>query len=323
MLLLLIFSSVLHSQNTSKEQLVYFDDEFNVSAKEYAAFVGIAIPKDDEVDVILYHLNGKQALTGTYADKTLQKRNGVFTWFDTTGGRIAVAAFKNNIQDGIYLFWYSNKVLRDSGEFKNGSPDGLWKSWYPNGQLRMVCAYNAKALADYRKSYAQNNMGVELMQLAKPQKIGNISRVDPQQDLSPRSRRGYYASLQEKDKQFNAVFNSDGGNERPITSSENDQQVFFSHILMRYDLIKPTAVLIDGNYFSYYPNGQLKESGNYKEGHKNGFWQSWYENGKRQSVGRYEKNHEIQEWKYYNEKGELETLRRFRKDGRLLNEIKM
>ncbi|MBI2729494.1 MAG: hypothetical protein HYX40_01860 [Sphingobacteriales bacterium] len=323
LLLLLSASSALNGQSASPQQLIYFNEEFYICAKEYAQYVGIAIAKDDGTDVIAYHLNGKQAMTGTYEDKNLQKRNGAFTWFDTNGIRIAVSEFKNNIQDGLYLFWYSNKVLRDSGTFSNGSPDGLWKSWYSNGQLKMVCAYNAKVLADYKKAYARNNIGSELVQAASPQKINNLARIDPAQDIPTRSRRGYYATLQEKEKQFNTVLNSEEQDKSSGTSEENDQRIYFSHVMIRYDLIIPATVLLDGNYYSFYANGNSKETGQYFQGAKKGFWETWYENGKRKSVGRFEKNHEVQEWKYYNEKGDLAILKQFKKDGRLINEIKM
>lgn len=321
-LLLLCFSSSLFAQNNASQQIVYFDDGFNVCEKDYAYYAGILIPKEDQTDVIIYHFNGKHAFTGSYLDKTLQKRNGTFTWFDTTGVRIAVAEYKNNVQDGVYFFWYSNSVLRDSGQYKDGTPDGLWKSWYPNRQLKMICAYDAKALADYRKSYVQNNAGVELMKLAKPEKLSNLARVEPEQDVSPRLRRSYMNNLREKENQFNTIINAAA--DAPYnTSSENDQHIFFSHIIIRYDLISPSAVLLNGSYYTFYPNGQPKESGTYKEGHKTGFWETWYENGKRQSVGRYNKNHEVQEWKYYDDSGELKLIRRFKKDGRLIDEIKM
>ena len=323
--LLLIYSTQAVSQTSPGEEIVYFNEEFNTCAKEDAYYVGITINKDEETDVIVYHPNGKQALTGTYLNKNLHKRNGTFTWFDTNGIRIAVAGYKNNLQDGLYLFWYSNKVLRDSGYFNNGIPDGLWKSWYSNGQLRMICVYNARGLSDYKKTYANNNVAAELVQLAKPQKVVNLTRLDPAQDVSPRARRAYMNNLREKDNQFNSIINGGAGDEqnKSIQNTDDNQHVYFSHVIIRYDLISPATVMLDGDYYTFYYNGQQKEAGSYKEGFKKGFWETWYENSKRQSIGKYEKYHEVQEWKYYNSDGELLMVRQYKKNGRLSIEIKM
>ena len=106
--LLLIYTVNAHSQASTSPQLVYFNEEFYTCIKEDAYYVGITINKEDETDVIVYHSNGKHALTGTYLDKNLHKRNGTFTWFDTNGIRIAVTEYKNNIQDGLYFYWYEN-----------------------------------------------------------------------------------------------------------------------------------------------------------------------------------------------------------------------
>ena len=37
--------------------------------------------------------------------------------------------------------------------------------------------------------------------------------------------------------------------------------------------------LLDGEYKSFFPKGDLKEKGEFKKGLKSGQWKSWYENG--------------------------------------------
>lgn len=324
--ILLIYSVGAIAQTIPSNQLVYFNEEFNTCPKEEAFYIGIKIEKEEGTDLIVYHPNGQQALTGSYLDKKLQKKNGMFTWFDTNGVRMALSEFKNNVQDGFYFFWYSNKTLRDSGNYKNGLPDGLWKSWYPNGQLSMICVYNARALADYNNASRYNKPVTERVLPEKTPVNPYRSGTSLIQNYLPRSRRNFLYIPQENAAQpftspvtdASLAKNNLRNNNQPNNRPENQ-----SHIVFRYDLIIPSAVLLEGDYYTFYPGGQAKEQGSYKDGFKKGYWETWYENGKRQAVGRYEKNHEVQEWKYYNSDGELLMVRQYKKDGRLSNEIRM
>ena len=328
--LLLIYSTQAVSQTSPGEEMVYFNEEFTFCAKEEAFYIGLKFDKEEKTDLIVYYPNRQQALTGSFLDKKLRKKEGVFTWFDTNGVRVAVTEFKNNIQDGMYLFWYENKSLKDSGSYKYGYPDGLWKGWYADGQLSMLCVYNAKAISDYNKTSANNFRSIENIQSEKPPMTLYRSRPSYSQSYLPRTRRNpFYFPAEVVPQSTIYSISSDGANSTNTrNNTRNNNQIskipeIQLPVLLRYDLIIPAEIIYDGDYYTYYPNGQAKEQGSYKEGSKKGFWETWYENGKRKTVGKYERNHEVQEWKYYNSDGELLMVRQYKKNGRLSNEIKM
>jgi antitoxin component YwqK of YwqJK toxin-antitoxin module len=44
-----------------------------------------------------------------------------------------VPPFVNCLHHGIYMNYYQNGVLKDSGSYHEGLRNGVWQSWYPNG----------------------------------------------------------------------------------------------------------------------------------------------------------------------------------------------
>ena len=64
----------------------------------------------------------------------------------------------------------------------------------------------------------------------------------------------------------------------------------------------------NGVYRAYYPNGQLKIEGNYKDGKEDGFWTVWYENGKKKAEGNYKNGDQVGKWTIYNEDGSVKLV---------------
>ena len=58
----------------------------------------------------------------------------------------------------------------------------------------------------------------------------------------------------------------------------------------------------DGNWYTWFENGQIESEGNYKDSKKNGNWYTWFENGQIQSEANW-KDGKIDEWTRWNENG--------------------
>ena len=63
--------------------------------------------------------------------------------------------------------------------------------------------------------------------------------------------------------------------------------------------------ILDGPFEEYYPNGQLKDKGNYTNKQRNGIFKSWYENGNLLSEFHYANGIRTDTGKSYYENGEL------------------
>lgn len=307
----LLFHSILlaaGAENKQPKQVVYFNEQFIPCQKDEALYTGISIKKETGTDVILYHYNRKLALTGTYKDQTLLIKNGVFSWFDSSGTRIATIGYKNNIEHGLYLVWYPNKVLKDSGKYDNGIPDDLWKSWYANHQLKLNCTYSARKFNSFKKDWEQDKALEQIRRILSPNDITSINDSTFSANFSSHVFYPFYYNFSD-----DAEGSSRNTFERNITFTIVTSPV--SNICIRQDVMNPCFAMLDGDYIFYYPNGQVMYSGNFKSGMKNGLWEIWANTGKKKSVGMYNKNHEVGEWKYYNSKGGLLVIKRFGKDG--------
>jgi antitoxin component YwqK of YwqJK toxin-antitoxin module len=65
---------------------------------------------------------------------------------------------------------------------------------------------------------------------------------------------------------------------------------------------------------TFYDNGQLRDSGAYKMGRKDGPWKSWYKNGNLESMGAYARDAQEGEWEYYRENGTRSSKEKYVKN---------
>lgn len=84
----------------------------------------------------------------------------------------------------------------------------------------------------------------------------------------------------------------------------------YSRILTRYG--REVSFLKD-EYKSWFADGQLDDSGFYKNNQKEGIWVDWLDSGRVKSVGLYHRNWKKGIWRYYDAGGKLLYMRRFSK----------
>ena len=61
----------------------------------------------------------------------------------------------------------------------------------------------------------------------------------------------------------------------------------------------------DGEWNAYFADGKIQSQGAFKEGKRNGLAKVYFPNGQLRYEGQYENNKEIGHWKFYNEEGKL------------------
>lgn len=66
-----------------------------------------------------------------------------------------------------------------------------------------------------------------------------------------------------------------------------------------------------GPYLTYWPNGNLKDSGAYLANVQDGEWTIRYESGLTESTGRFDKGNRTGSWRFYYENGQLATLEKY------------
>ncbi|MEM0941986.1 MAG: toxin-antitoxin system YwqK family antitoxin [Bacteroidota bacterium] len=76
----------------------------------------------NKIPAIEKHENGQFSIQGTYVD---------------------------NLEEGVWSFWYENGKLEKKGIFKEGKKDGEWNYWYEDGSLKKTENYKDGKLNGY------------------------------------------------------------------------------------------------------------------------------------------------------------------------------
>ena len=196
--------------------------------------------------------------------------------------------------NGTWQSWYKNGKTCDSGRLVNNIPDGEWKFWNEKGELIAIRHYNSS----------------------------KFHRVTNEMSYFHPKRNFYYlSSLYQKNRQtalyhLSAIYSFPGSQQAARSSSLKE---FVQNNISASGFYKPVfeQCLHEGEYINYFPGGLIKDSGNYKDGLRQGKWihrisaeGEWWQ-------GAYQDGHKIKEWKYYDKKGKLQEIYVYDNSGQL------
>lgn len=133
----------LYAQDTIQ---CYFNDQLTLTNQRNAAFTGKMVQNSGEWEAFALYPDNKILMHGFFKDKKLDVKHGPYTLFYPDGKRKAFIGFKYNIPDSIFLTWYENGNLNDSGYIHENIKTGLWKTWYSNGLPESEGIYSGGAI---------------------------------------------------------------------------------------------------------------------------------------------------------------------------------
>jgi len=69
-------------------------------------------------------------------------RDGLWIFYDENGQKKSEEIYKDGKLDGLWTFWYENGQKEVEGTYKDGKKDGLGIYWYDNGQKQAEGTFN-------------------------------------------------------------------------------------------------------------------------------------------------------------------------------------
>lgn len=183
---------------------------------------------------------------------------------------------KNNLY-GLWNSWYSNGQTLDSGILQKGIPGGTWVMRFNNGLPQFIRTYSTEKWEQFQNEkirYHSKRISMPLTKLFHEDKIKaeqyitaintfcdkqNCSRPD-KEDISVR------VNANSKDHHYHPLF-------------ENG--------------------LLHGPFINYFPDGAVKDSGNYRDGLPEGLWIKWTGDKQFYWEGYYQHGAKNKEWKLY------------------------
>jgi antitoxin component YwqK of YwqJK toxin-antitoxin module len=185
--------------------------------------------------------------------------------------------------NGVWQSWYTNGNVCDSGKLVNNLPDGEWKHWNEKGELIAKRNYSASKfhrVADEMNRYHPKRHFYHLSTLYQQNKQAALFYMDAFYSF-PGNTKPKPATLKELV-------------ESNITDHNNYRPVF-------------EQCLHEGEFINYFPGGDLKDSGHYKDGLKQGKW-IHRDSAEGYWQGTYEHGMKTKEWRYYDKAGKMITI---------------
>lgn len=175
-MLLLFVVSFFYGQ-AQETTSCYFDEELSLTTKKLGVYTGTITAQGDNWEAVAFYPDGNVIMRGLYKDKKLKVKQGLYTLYYPNGNRRAFTSFTDNHADSIYMSWYSNGQLGDSGFIRQQVRTGLWKTWYSNGQIESSGSYNYGAPDGLWHWYHSNGYPAT-MEWYKDNKLQDLSCFD-------------------------------------------------------------------------------------------------------------------------------------------------
>jgi antitoxin component YwqK of YwqJK toxin-antitoxin module len=187
---------------------------------------------------------------------------------------------KENLH-GQWSSWYSNGQSLDSGLLIKGIPDGTWVTYYNDGTLQFVRTYSSTNWQKFQHEKARYH----------PKRVAMAITTL------------YHDNKKQAEKYITAV-NTFCAKPGCLRATEKLQLIIDNNNTQHYHPIFENG-LLHGTFINYFPNGAIKDSGNYKNGLPEGLWIKWTDDKQFYWKGFYQHGSKNKEWKLYSSNGNL------------------
>lgn len=207
--------------------------------------------------------------------------HGKWTFWYENGNVSAIQFFNKGIEDSTWTWWNEDGSVNKMGSFKNGMYHGKWTHYYPDGKLSAEENY-VNSRPHYGATYWHEN--------------GNISAKGEYNrglrdglwtywyESGTKSEEGWY-SLDKRTGDWQSYY--ENGNIALHTHYTDSATLFMNYWDANgVQLIKNG----EGEYITYYDNGQIASRGKLSGGITVGVWNFWHPNGALKETGRYDNN---------------------------------
>ncbi len=177
---------------------------------------------------------------------------------------------------GPWNSWYSNGQPLDSGLFKKGLPHGEWKGWYENGNPQFIRTYSFDKWQQFQNEKARYHPKRISMPLTE------IYHNNKKQSQKYTTARNTFCAIQNCNRVKEGL--------QQKIDNNADQQHY--HPVFENGLLH-------GPFANYFPDGTVKDSGNYKNGLPEGMWIKWTDERQFYWMGHYQHGRKNNEWKLY------------------------
>ena len=196
--------------------------------------------------------------------------------------KLYIGNVKHKKLHGKWESWYQSGLLCDSGTLVSGLPDGEWKHWNENGQLVALRTYSADRFRRIQLEltrYTPRRVAYPLTVMYNKNRAAASKYLHSSYSFPHSIRRIDDQSLQ----QWVAANITPGNVYHPVFDRS----------------------LHHGLFMNFFSDGQVKDSGYYQNGLREGVWVHRESATGGRRMGAYKNGVRVKEWRYYTPSGKL------------------
>jgi len=191
--------------------------------------------------------------------------NGFVSGFHSDGRIRYNGTVKNFRLHGEWKSWFEDNILHDEGKLVKGIPDGQWKVWYPNGNLRFIRTYSSDKLKRVKQQWHRPH---------------------------PKMPNYYITTIYQNNRSRATALVKSSYSFKDAVVDNSYSPVF-------------TDCIHHGLFMNFYDNGNVKDSGYYKSGIRDGVWIEGINNEEGYWTGNYSKGIKTGTWKRFNQQNKM------------------
>ncbi len=202
------------------------------------------------------------------------------------------------VKNGYQKFYFKNRILSSEGTMRDGKPDGYWKSYFESGKIKAEGNRRNFELDSAWKFYNENGKLILEVNYLNAKKNGiktswldkEIIRENFRNDVKEGMTRYYYADERLKSevpfvKGMEQGLGKEYSHEGEIIGLTEYRKGF---VVDRMKINRRDKDhLKQGKWCEFYPSGNLKQEGNFRDDKKDGYFKEYAENGDLITVFKY------------------------------------
>lgn len=135
LLFLTFLSFAVGDYSAIAQDTLYFNRAWRDTTAANASYYRTRVRQGTGWQVKDHFLNGKPQMTGTFSDDSCHIRQGLCTWYDSTGLPVHETVYTDNKEDGKDTWYYKGGQVEMTGNYRNGKKNGDFIAYYPGGKI--------------------------------------------------------------------------------------------------------------------------------------------------------------------------------------------
>jgi len=169
----------------AQSNTLYFDADWKAATQQNAVYYSIVNEAGGKYTRMDHFAKTKQLqMSGTYSTAKLDVKDGYFKWYYENGKPKEEGAYKNNIEEGLHIYYNENGTVTSKANFTNGELLGTFSAYFDSGKLKATILYNKDEKYHYIIYYREDGTRQSEGSIGDPGKNGIWKYYDEKGKIS-------------------------------------------------------------------------------------------------------------------------------------------